>query len=214
MRFFKAGLICLICTVALEAAETKFISIPSVGSQAPAFQVESTQGQLLFPENYRGRWAVLFSFPNVFMPVCRSELKAFLKNLDRINAAVIGISANSREQHLSFMESVKKEAKVKTAFPIISDPKKKILQLYGMLHPLENKDKPLRAVYLIDPQGLVRAIFFYPNFNGRSLKEILRLLEALQLSCREGLVTPEGWQKGARAISCPQCSSGQKCPAP
>ena len=191
----------------LIAAETTYVSIPSINSTAPAFQADSTEGSFAFPESFKGRWVVLFSFPNVFTPLCSTEIKAFLKEQKRFDAMILGISGNSLEQHAAWIKALQKEVKAKEAFPLISDPDKKILKQYGLIHPLENKQKALRAVYFIDPNGIIRAIFFYPMFNGRSLKEIGRLLAALQLSCQENKTTPADWKIGDKGLNCPQCSS-------
>ncbi len=198
-------------SASLISAETAYISIPSVNSAAPAFQAVSTEGDFDFPESFKGRWVVLFSFPNVFTPLCSTEIKAFLKEQKHLDAMILGISGNDLDQHADWIKSLQKETKVEKAFPLISDPDKKILKEYGMIHPLENKQKALRAVYFIDPNGIIRAIFFYPMFNGRSLKEIGRLLAALQLSCRENKTTPADWKIGDKGLDCPQCKLEKSC---
>jgi len=200
----------------LIAAETTYVSIPSINSAAPAFQADSTEGSFAFPESFKGRWVVLFSFPNVFTPLCSTEIKAFLKEQKHLDAMIVGISANSLEQSNRWLVELKKEIGMKKekTFPLISDPNKKILKQYGLIHPLENQQKALRAVYFIDPNGIIRAIFFYPMFNGRSLKEIGRLLAALQLSCQENKTTPADWQIGDKGLDCPQCKLEKSCSSP
>ncbi len=195
-------------------ARLSYIAHPAIGSQSPAFQAESSKGNIVFPEDFSGKWVILFSFPNVFAPLCTSELKAFLKEQNNINAVLLGISTNSQQQHIEWLKSVQREvgmSKEQISLALISDPNKSILNSYGLVHDLENSQKPVRGVYFIDPEGKIKAIFFYPLFNGRSVKEIMRLLAALQFSYKEKKITPEGWQKGDKGLDCPKCMTGSKC---
>ena len=212
-RFLVFFNISVLITASSISAKTAYVSIPSINSEAPAFQAESTEGNFAFPEKFKGQWIVLFSFPNVFTPLCSTEVKAFLKEQKHLDAMVVGISGNSVEQHAAWIKELQKKTKVKKAFPLISDPDKNILKRYGLIHPLENKQKALRAVYFIDPDGIIRAIFFYPMFNGRSLKEIGRLLAALQLSRKENKTTPADWKIGNKGLNCPQCNLEKNCPS-
>lgn len=214
MCLFKLCLFAFMAGIAsFLSAQTVFVPIPSIGSDAPEFLAATAEGKIAFPKAFQGRWVVFFSFPNVFMSVCTSEIKAFLKEQKKIDAIIVGISANSSEQHSAWMNSLQKETNETKGLLLASDSSKRVLEKYGMIQPLESKEKPVRAVYFIDPKGKIRAVLFYPLFNGRSLKEIARLLASLQIACRENKVTPADWQEGQKAFDCPKCKSLQNCRA-
>ena len=189
-----------------------------LGGKAPSFTAQTTEGKIHFPSYYKGKWIILFSFPNVFTPLCTQEIIKFIKlspTLKDLNCEVIGISTNTNSIHLAWLATIrqdlqKEEGKaVKIDFPLIDDSKKSIAKRYGMLHPKVNKNKTVRSVFFIDPTGKIRAIFLYPITNGRNFQELTRLLTAMQAADKEKGVTPPDWEKGSPTIPCPACHNSK-----
>lgn len=183
---------------------------PRIGDQAPAFKAKSTKGPIDFPADFKGKWIIFFSHPADFTPVCKTEFKKFaalIPEFEKLNTALVGISVDQEYTHEVWMRSIEKETEAETKkklpikFPVIADPEKKVACLYGMIHPNESKEQTVRSVYFIDPQGKIRAIFYYPIANGRSFVEIKRLLIALQTTDKKKAATPADWQPGAPTIS-------------
>jgi peroxiredoxin 2/4 len=182
---------------------------PRIGDTAPSFTAESTQGTIKFPDDYAGKWIIFFSHPADFTPVCKTEFKrlaGMVKELEALNAKLVGISVDPEYTHEAWMRNLEKEmqkgtsTKRKINFPVISDPSMNIVKKYGMVHPKESKTQTVRSVYFIDPQGIVRAIFYYPIANGRSFNEVKRLLRALQITDKKHVATPSDWQPGRPTI--------------
>jgi peroxiredoxin 2/4 len=186
------------------------ITIPGIGETAPAFEADTNKGQINFPGDYQGKWVIFFSHPADFTPVCETEFKRLaqlIPELKSLNTALLGLSVDSKYIHDVWVKELEQklksadEVKKKIDFPIIADLDKKISKLYGMIHPEENSKQTLRAVFIIDPQSKIRAIFYYPIANGRGFKEIKRILTALQHTDTYGEATPADWQPGDKAIS-------------
>lgn len=172
---------------------------------APAFTARTTMGERSLA-SYRGRWLVFFSHPADFTPVCTSEFVAFAKAYDRFQALdcdLLALSVDSLFSHLAWSHSIHRRFGIKLPFPIVEDPSMAIARAYGMLPPNAGSSATVRASFVIDPTGHVRAQITYPMTVGRSVDEILRLVSALQATDRADVSTPEGWQPGDAIILAP-----------
>jgi peroxiredoxin (alkyl hydroperoxide reductase subunit C) len=175
---------------------------PLLGEPAPAFHARTTQGERRL-EDYRGRWLVFFAHPADFTPVCTSEFIAFSKAYDRFQALgcdLLGLSVDSLFAHIAWIANIKDRFDVEVPFPIAEDPSMAIAKAYGMLHPGAHTSATVRATFVIDPDGVIRAITWYPMNVGRSVEELLRLVAALQTSDTRQVFIPEGWRPGDRAL--------------
>lgn len=169
-----------------------------LNDRAPGFTARSTAGDISL-SSYRGRWVLFFSHPADFTAVCTSEFIAFAKaeeNFRRLNCDLLGLSVDSLYAHVAWLQDIERNFGVSVGFPLIEDSSMVIARAYGMLDSSSASSATVRATYVIDPQGVIRAIVWYPMTVGRSVDELLRLVEALQVSEREGALTPEGWQPG------------------
>lgn len=178
--------------------EQTFTRLPLIGDQAPAFDVESTHGMIKL-EDYRGKWVVLFSHPADFTPVCTTEFIGFSQRYDEFvarNVQLIGNSVDSIFSHIGWVQSIKANSGVEVKFPIIADLEMKVAQAYGMIHPESSGTNAVRAVFVIDDKGTIRAMVYYPLNAGRNIDEILRLVDALQTADREGVSCPANWTLG------------------
>ena len=182
----------------LSPASAAPVRLPLIGEPAPAFEAESTHGPLRLSD-YAGRWLVLFSHPADFTPVCTTEFVAFAELADEFaarNVALLGNSIDSVFSHLAWTRAIADKLGVRIPFPIIADLDTKVARAYGMLHPQTSKTAAVRAVFVIDADQIVRAILYYPMNAGRMIPEILRLVDALQTSDRDGVSCPANWQPG------------------
>jgi peroxiredoxin (alkyl hydroperoxide reductase subunit C) len=173
-----------------------------IGEAPPQFTVRTTMGNRALSD-YRGRWLVFFSHPADFTPVCTSEFVAFSKahpEFQRTNCDLLALSVDSLSSHMAWIRSIKDRFNVSVPFPIAEDPSMAIARAYGMLLPGATDSSTVRATFVIDPDGLVRAITWYPMSTGRAVAEILRLVRALQTSDSEAVSTPEGWHPGDPVI--------------
>lgn len=176
--------------------------MPGLNQPAPDFAAETTYGPKSLAD-YMGKWLVLFSHPADFTPVCTTEFMAFAKrhvDFARLGCELLGLSIDSTYSHIAWVRSIEKNFGVQINFPIIEDLSMKVASAYGMIQPGASDTSAVRATFVIDPDGILRAMLYYPMSNGRSVDEILRLVEALQTSDREGVATPEGWKPGEDAI--------------
>lgn len=172
-------------------------SLPIIGDRAPEFEALTTKGKIKFPEDYNGKWVVLFSHPADFTPVCTTEFVAFqskYKDFKKINCELIGLSIDQVFSHIKWMEWIKEKLNVEIEFPVIADSTGDIARKYGMIHEKKGSNT-VRAVFIIDPNGIIRAIVYYPQELGRNVEEILRMVKALQVSDAEGVAMPENWPK-------------------
>lgn len=177
-------------------------SFPRLNEPAPDFRAKTTHGERSLSD-YRGKWLVLFSHPADFTPVCTTEFTAFARAQDQfaaLNAELLGLSIDSVHSHIAWVLAIKEKFGVEIRFPIIEDLKMEVAGAYGMIHPGAADTSAVRATFIIDPEGKLRAMVYYPMSNGRSIPEFLRLLEALQTSDANGVATPEGWKKGDKVI--------------
>lgn len=169
-----------------------------IGDPAPEFRARTTCGERSLAD-YRGRWLLLFAHPADFTPVCTSEFISFAKAQDKFDAIgceLLGLSVDSLYSHLAWLRDIHERFGVTVRFPIVEDPSMVIATAYGMLDPLAPDAAAIRASYLIDPQGVIRAMSWYPLNVGRSVEEQWRLVRALQVADENGASTPEGWQEG------------------
>ncbi len=197
-----------------KAAEFR---VPLIGEDAPAFEAETTQGMIKFPEDYKGKWVILFSHPADFTPVCTTEFMTFAKmepEFKALNCELVGLSIDSNFSHIAWLRTIKEKIKYKGMenleinYPVISDLTMDVAKKYGMVQPGDSSTHAVRAVFFIDPKAKVRALFFYPSSNGRNFQEIKRLLIALQTAEAEQCATPADWQPGDDVIIPPPGSCG------
>lgn len=177
-------------------------AMPKLNELAPDFQAVTTHGMKSLGD-YRGKWLILFSHPADFTPVCTTEFIAFAWNYEKFQALgcdLLGLSIDSNFAHIAWVRNIEEKFGVKIPFPIIEDLSMNVAHAYGMIQPGASDTSAVRATFLIDPEGILRAMVYYPMSNGRSIAEFLRLLEALQTSDRHGVATPESWQPGEKVI--------------
>ena len=187
----------------VAAAPQPAFGLPRINEQAPAFRAKTTHGDRSL-EDYRGKWLVLFSHPADFTPVCTTEFTGFANaagDFAAANCELLGLSIDSIYSHLAWVGNIKEKFGVEIPFPIIEDLSMNVARAYGMIHPGASDTSAVRATFIIDPQGILRAMVYYPMTNGRSVAEILRLVRGLQTSLSNGVATPEGWQPGDKVLA-------------
>ena len=184
--------------------EDTIFQMPLIGDKAPEFVANTTNGVVKFPSDYTGKWVILFSHPADFTPVCTTEFITFQSMINEfkdLNTELIGLSVGTLTGHLAWIEAIKNLTyrdwtNVEITFPIIDDMNMEIAKKYGMLHSHESNNKTVRAVFIIDPNGIIRTILYYPLTTGRNFEEIKRTLIALQTTDAFGVSTPADWQPG------------------
>ncbi len=189
-------------------AFTQSSKIPLIGSKAPSFTAETTNGQITFPNDFGKKWKILFSHPQDFTPVCSSEISelAYMQaDFKKLNAQIAVISADNLVEHKrwkTWLEGIdyKGRGQQVIEFPLIDDHSHYASKQYGMLHEPTSSNKDIRGVYIIDPNNIVRSINFYPMQVGRNMREIERILMALQLADQQMVFTPANWQSGDDVI--------------
>ncbi|HJG95849.1 MAG TPA: peroxiredoxin [Romboutsia timonensis] len=177
-------------------------SLPSLGSKAPNFKANTTNGPINLSD-YKGKWVVLFSHPGDFTPVCTTEFLCFAKYYDEFkkrNTEIIGLSIDSNSSHLAWIYNIFQFTGVEIPFPIIEDRDMSIAKLYGMISEPMSNTSTVRSVFIIDDKQILRTILYYPLTTGRNIPEILRIIEALQTSDRDNVVTPANWFPGMPVI--------------
>ncbi len=177
--------------------------MPRIGEKAPDFEALTTTGPLKFSEFNKDHWVILFSHPADFTPVCTTELSAFAEEkafFARHNTKLIGLSIDSIHSHLAWVNNVREKTGVFMDFPIIADLDMKVSEKYGMIHPNEATTAAVRAVFFVDPKGVIRLILYYPLNIGRNMDEIKRILVALQTADQKKVALPVNWRKGDKAI--------------
>jgi peroxiredoxin (alkyl hydroperoxide reductase subunit C) len=178
------------------------VTFPRLNERAPEFEARTTHGVKKLSD-YEGKWLVLFSHPADFTPVCTTEFMAFAKHYDdfqKLNCDLLGLSIDSYYSHVAWVRNIKEKFGVEIQFPIIEDLSMNVARAYGMIHPGAADTSAVRATFIIDPKGTLRAMVYYPMTNGRSIPEFLRLVTALQASDANKIATPEGWQPGDKVI--------------
>lgn len=178
-------------------------TMPLIGDDAPNFEAVTTKGKINLQDFAKDKWIVMFSHPADFTPVCTTEMSGFAlrkSEFEALNTELLGLSIDSIHSHIGWVDSVKQNTGVYMDFPIIADIDMKVSKLYGMLQPNESETAAVRAVFFIDPKKKIRLIMYYPLNIGRNMDEILRALEALQFSDKNGVACPLDWKKGDKAI--------------
>jgi peroxiredoxin 2/4 len=178
------------------------IGLPRLNEPAPDFEAKTTHG-LKKLSDYKGRWLILFSHPGDFTPVCTTEFIAFANaysEFQKLVCDLLGLSIDSNFSHIAWVRNIKQNFDVDIPFPIIEDVSMKVAHAYGMIQPGASDTSPVRSTFFIDEKGILRAMVYYPLSNGRSIKEFLRLLTAMQISDKNKVATPEGWQLGDKVI--------------
>ena len=183
--------------------EERTYAMPMIGDPAPEFRSMTTMGKVNFPEDYKGHWVILFSHPADFTPVCTTEFITFARMADEfeaMNCKLIGLSIDSVHSHLAWAKSIenidwKGEGCVKLPFPIIADISMSVAKKYGMLQTIA-KTQTVRAVFVIDPEGIIRTILYYPMSCGRNFDEIKRIIQSLQTHDEHNVSTPADWRPG------------------
>lgn len=200
----------------IEAQEA-IIPMPRIGDQAPSFQAVTTQGNINFPDDYIGKWVILFSHPADFTPVCTSEFITFAHLEDKFgkaNCKLVGLSIDGLYSHIAWLRTIKEKIEfngmknVEVKFPLIEDISMEVAKKYGMIQPGESKTQAVRAVFFIDPNSMIRAIIYYPLSLGRNFDEIYRALIAMQTADAFSVATPADWNPGDDVIVPPAGSCG------
>lgn len=184
-------------------------SMPKIGDKAPAFTAKTTQGEIRFPEQYEGKWVILFSHPADFTPVCTSEFMTFAtmeRKFKELNCELIGLSVDGLYSHIAWLRTIKEKIEyrgmkdVEVNFPLIDDVSMNVANKFGMIQPGESATSAVRAVFFIDPKGIIRAIIYYPLSMGRNFDEIHRALLAMQTADAFSVATPADWRPGDDVI--------------
>ena len=178
--------------------------LPLIGDKAPAFTALTTNGTINFPDDYKGSWVLFFSNPSDFTPVCTTEfmtMASMKEEFKEMNVSLLGLSVDSLYSHIAWIRKIeelewKGMKHVKIDFPVIADLNTKVSPLYGMLQPNVSSTQAVRAVFVIDPEGIIRSIVYYPLTTGRNFQEIKRMIQALQKSDETHNSTPANWQPG------------------
>lgn len=193
------------------------IQMPRIGDKAPEFKAVTTQGDIEFPKQYEGSWVILFSHPADFTPVCTSEFITFAareKEFNDLNCKLVGLSVDGLYSHIAWLRTIKEKIEykgmkdVEVTFPLIEDITMEVASKYGMIQPGESNTKAVRAVFIIDPKGIIRTIIYYPLSTGRNFDELIRVLKALQTADEFEIATPADWQPGDDVIVPPAGSCG------
>ncbi|BCT68880.1 1-Cys peroxiredoxin [Nitrosospira sp. Nsp18] len=174
-----------------------------LGDTAPDFEQDSTIGKIRFHEWIGDSWAVLFSHPADYTPVCTTELGLTAKlksDFDKRNVKAIGLSVDSSEKHAGWIKDIEETQNCSVDFPIIADLDKKVATLYDMIHPNQSDTVTVRSLFIIDPKKKVRLIISYPLSTGRNFDEVLRVIDALQLTDKYTVATPGNWKNGDDVI--------------
>ena len=193
----------------MDQTNNEIISMPRIGDKAPEFKAVTTQGEINFPKDYEGKWVILFSHPADFTPVCTSEFMTFAsmeQDFKEANCDLVGLSVDGLYSHIAWLRTIKEKIEyrgmkdVEVKFPLIEDIKMDVAKAYGMIQPGESNTKAVRAVFFIDPKGIIRTIIYYPLSLGRNFKELYRVLIGLQTADEFSVALPADWQPGDDVI--------------
>lgn len=182
--------------------------MPLIGEKAPSFTAVTTQGTINFPEDYKGKWVILFSHPADFTPVCTTEFMTFASMADEfkaLNTELVGLSVDSLYAHIAWLRKIqeiewKNFKNVEVKFPLIEDIRMDVAKKYGMIQPSQSNTQAVRAVFFVDPNGIIRTILYYPLSLGRNFDEIKRIILALQKADSDKVATPANWRPGDDVI--------------
>ena len=187
--------------------EIKVNRMPLIGDPAPAFKAVTTQGQINFPEDFKGKWVILFSHPADFTPVCTTEFMTFASMAEEskaLNTELVGLSVDSLYAHIAWLRKIQElewnnMKNVEVKFPLIEDIKMEVANKYGMIQS-QSTTQAVRAVFVIDPKAVIRIILYYPASCGRNFDEIKRIILALQKADKDSVATPANWRPGDDTI--------------
>jgi len=182
--------------------------MPLIGDKAPEFKAKTTQGDINFPQDYKGKWVILFSHPADFTPVCTTEFMTFATMADEfraLNTELVGLSVDSLYAHIAWLRKIQEiewngMKHVEVKFPLIEDTKMDVAHKYGMIQPGQSNTQAVRAVFIIDPNAVIRTILYYPLSTGRNFDEIKRIILALQKADNDKVATPANWKPGDDVI--------------
>lgn len=200
-----------------EQVNQEVISMPRIGDPAPEFTAVTTQGEINYPSDYEGNWSILFSHPADFTPVCTSEFMTFAtmeSQFEALNCKLIGLSIDGLYSHIAWLRTIKEKIEYKgmkdieVTFPLIEDISMDVAKKYGMIQPNEDSTKAVRAVFFVDPKGIIRAMIYYPLSLGRNFDELLRVVTALKAADEFSIATPADWRPGDDVIVPPAGSCG------
>lgn len=208
--------------------ENQTYAMPLIGDKAPAFEAETTQGKIRFPQDYKGKWVILFSHPSDFTAICTSEFVLFgalQKEFEALNCQLVGLSVGTLPSHIAWLRSIhdrieyKGHRKVDLNFPLIADMSMDVARKYGMIQPNASSTAAVRTVFFIDPTATVRAIICYPAQLGRNFDELKRVLVGLQTVDKYKVALPADWRPGDDIVvpapttydGTEQSSDGMKC---
>ena len=200
-----------------EKQEQQVKAMPRIGDPAPAFKAVTTQGEINFPGDYKGSWVILFSHPADFTPVCTSEFMTFAsmeQQFAEANCKLVGLSVDGLYSHIAWLRTIKEKIEykgmkdVEVKFPLIEDITMEVANKYGMIQPGEDTTKAVRAVFYVDPKGIIRTIIYYPLSLGRNFDELYRVLIALQAADEFSVAMPADWRPGDDVIVPPAGSCG------
>ncbi len=195
----------------------EFYRMPLIGDDAPSFTATTTQGEINFPEDYKGKWVILFSHPADFTPVCTSEFMTFARmqpEFKAMNTELIGLSVDSLYAHIAWLRTIQEKIEwngmknMEVTFPLIEDISMNVANKFGMIQPNQSNTQAVRAVFVMDPDSKIRTILYYPLSTGRNFDEIKRIIQALQKADSEGVATPADWRPGDDLIVPPAGSCG------
>ena len=201
----------------METNVQTIVSMPRIGEKAPEFQAVTTQGNINFPNDYQGKWVILFSHPADFTPVCTTEFMTFAKmekEFNDLNCNLVGLSVDGLYSHIAWLRTIKEKIQfrdmknIEVQFPLIEDITMEVAKKYGMIQPGESSTKAVRAVFFIDPKCIIRAIIYYPLSLGRNFDELKRALIAMQTADKYSIATPADWRPGEDVIVPPAGSCG------
>jgi len=197
--------------------ENSAVSMPRIGEKAPEFKAVTTQGEINFPADYTGSWVILFSHPADFTPVCTSEFMTFAsmeEQFSQANCKLVGLSVDGLYSHIAWLRTIKDKIEykgmknVEVKFPLIEDITMEVAKKYGMIQPGESSTKAVRAVFFIDPKGIIRTMIYYPLSLGRNFDELYRIVIALQAADAFSVAMPADWRPGDDVIVPPAGSCG------
>ena len=180
-----------------------------INDVAPDFSAETTEGTISFHEWIGDGWAILFSHPKDFTPVCTTELgyMAGLKpEFEKRNCKILGLSVDGVSDHVRWSRDIEETQGAALNFPLIGDPNRKVSDLYGMIHPSANDTLTVRSVFIIGPDKKIKLTITYPASSGRNFDEILRVIDSLQLTAKHKVATPVNWKEGEDVIIVPSVS--------
>lgn len=186
----------------MEEQMEQVVSMPRLGEKAPDFEAQTTHGTLKLSD-FKGSWLVIFSHPADFTPVCTTEFMAFAQihpELRKRGVELMGLSVDSVTSHIAWARNIEERTGVKITFPIIADLDKGVSTKFGMVHPGQSKTETVRCVFVIDPNQIIRLVLYYPLTTGRNMDEILRVIDALQMTDANKVATPANWRPGDMVI--------------